>query len=102
MKIGDMLDPVEIGHSAIDWKNLAREAGYTTAAVKAMERVPEEVKGEVERLKGLQERYTTLEKPSHFICRFCGDRNSSQWRYDVVEEMSFVVCGSCHRVVEVG
>jgi len=101
MKIGDYIDPVDLGHSAVDWKSLAREVGYTTTAIKTMERVPEEIRSDVDKAKERQSRYEYVDKAISFVCRFCGDRNGSMWRHDVIDDVDFVACGSCHKVVEV-
>jgi len=102
MKPGERIDPLEMGHAAIDIKAILKEFGFTVgqAGVKALEKIPTEVQLEIERIQKLQERYGRGDY-AEFVCKFCNSRNGSQWRKDNETGDVFLVCGNCDTVAEV-
>lgn len=103
MNIGDKLDPVAIGHTAIDIKGLLLEAGYVMpqGSIAKLPRLPGEVEARITEMKDAQEQFETLDETKAFTCSFCGTGNSSSWRKEVATGQEFLVCGECHSVVEV-
>lgn len=102
MKIGERLDPLEIGHNAIDVKSILKEFGFTVgqAGVKALEKIPLSVQVEIEKIQQSQSRYERG-KYVEFECKFCGARNGTQYRKDTQTCEEFLVCGNCNVVAEV-
>ena len=103
MQVGDKLDPVSLGHIAIDIKGLLLEAGYVMpqGSVAKLPRLPGEVEAKITMIKAEQEKYATLEETKRFDCPFCSTGNSSSWRKEVATGTEFLVCGDCNKVVEV-
>jgi hypothetical protein len=103
MNIGDKLNPISLGHDAIDLKSLLQSAGYIMpqGSVAKLPRIPGEVEAQIAVLETDREQYITLEEPCSFICAYCGDGNSTLWRKEVYTGAEFSVCGTCHKVAEV-
>jgi len=103
MNVGDKLDAGALGHEAIDLKGLLLAAGYVMpqGSVAKLPRLPGEVEAQIAVMEADRERYGTLEDSLQFICPHCGAGNSSAWRVEVATGQEFLVCGDCHRVVEV-
>lgn len=104
MKIGDSLDPVALGHSAIDIKTLLKDAGYVVpqGSVAKLPPLPPEVQSEINALKAEQEKYAhCLGDSEMFDCQFCKTKNVSEWRKEMATGVEFLTCGDCHKVVEV-
>ena len=103
MNVGEKLDPVAIGHTAIDIKGLLLEAGYVMpqGSIAKLPRMPGEVEAKITEMKSMQEKYETLEETASFQCSFCGTNNSGAWRKEVATGQEFLVCGDCHTVTEV-
>ena len=103
MKIGDKLDPLVLGHIAIDIKGLLLEHGYVMpqGSIAKLPMLPGEVQAEITRIKDSQEQYETIEEAKTFTCSTCGTVNSSMWREEVATGIVFLVCGECNTVAEV-
>jgi len=103
MKTGDKLDPIALGHEAIDLKSLLHAAGYIMprGSVAKLPRLPGEVEAQIAMLEAEQEKYTYCEDSKSFECQFCKTRNAASWRKEVATGQEFLACGDCHRVVEV-
>ena len=103
MKIGDKLDPLSLGHIAIDIKGLLLEHGYVMpqGSIAKLPMLPGEVQAEITRIKASQEQYESTDESKAFICSFCNTANSSVWRREVSTGTIFLVCGECNVVVEV-
>jgi predicted SprT family Zn-dependent metalloprotease len=103
MKVGDTLDAVALGHTAIDVKRMARDAGYVMpqGSVAKLGKVPPEVAAEVAKLEAEREQYERSGDVAVFDCQHCEEHNSSEWRRDVATGQEFLACGVCNRVVKV-
>lgn len=103
MKIGDKLDPLTLGHRAIDLKSLLLEAGYVMpqGSTAKLPRLPGEVEAQIAAIEDDQARYGYCEDSKPFVCPFCGAGCASAWRKEVATGAEFLVCGDCNRVVEV-
>jgi hypothetical protein len=119
MTVGDKLDPVALGHTAIDTKGLLLEHGYVMpqGSIAKLPQLPGEVQAAITAIEVLREQYETLDESKAFDCPFHktsyvdkdGDtiavempvRNYGMWRKEVSSGIEFLVCGECHRVVEV-
>ncbi len=103
MIVGDLLNAVAIGHTAIDIKSLLMEHGYVMpqGSIAKLPRLPGEVEAVITQLKDEQEKFETLEDNKAFTCQFCNTGNSGAWRKEVATGQEFLVCGECHTVVEV-
>ncbi len=119
MQIGDQLDAVALGHTAIDVKGLLLEHGYVMpqGSIAKLPQLPGEVQAAITAIEALREQYETLDDSKSFDCPFHktpyvdkdGDtavvetivRNYGSWRKEVSSGTEFLVCGECHRVVEV-
>lgn len=103
MKPGDTLDPVAIGHRAIDIKGMMREHGYNVpqVSIAKIAVIPPDVQAEVVAIKKAQERYFYLNEVVVFECKRCGEKVSASWKRDMTDGTEFIVCGSCDMVAEV-
>jgi len=103
MNIGDKLDPISLGHNAIDLKTLLQSSGYVMpqGSVAKLPRIPSEVQKQIDDIQASQEQYITLSDSEVFGCEFCGTNNSGQWRKEILTGIEFIVCGECHTVVGV-
>jgi len=103
MNIGDKLDPVAIGHTAIDIKGLLIEAGYVMpqGSIAKLPRLPGEVEARITEMKAAQEKFETLDETKAFHCAHCSTNNSGAWRKETATGQEFLVCGECHTVTEV-
>lgn len=102
MKAGDKLDPVELGHQAIDVKGLLKEAGYVVPQSSAGElmKMPATVQAEVARVEELRKKYgRDAAKTVRFACPYCGAENAGNPRTEGAT--TFLVCGACDTVAEV-
>ena len=63
MKIGEKLDPLSLGHIAIDIKGLLLEHGYVMpqGSIAKLPLLPGEVQAEIARIKDSQEQYETID-----------------------------------------
>lgn len=103
MNIGEKLDPLELGHIAIDIKGLLLEHGYVMpqGSIAKLPLLPGEVQAEIVRIKDSQEKYEMLEESMRFECKSCGTTNVSNYRKEVSTGNIFLVCGECQTVAEV-
>lgn len=103
MKAGDRLDPVALGHDAIDVKGLLLEAGYVMpqGSIAKLPRLPGEVEAKIADMEASREQYATLDESKAFVCPFCKESNGAAWRKEVSTSQEFLACGCCHAVVEV-
>lgn len=103
MKIGDKLDPLSLGHIAIDIKGLLLEHGYVMpqGSIAKLPLLPGEVQAEITRIKDSQEQYETIDESKRFECISCNTVNVSNWRKEVSTGIIFLVCGECQTVAEV-
>ena len=103
MQIGDKLDPLALGHKAIDLKSLLIDAGYVMpqGSTAKLPRLPGEVEAQIAAIEEDQARYGYCEDSKSFKCQFCGTGCASSWRKEVATEAEFLACGDCNRVVEV-
>jgi hypothetical protein len=112
MQIGDQLDAVALGHTAIDVKGLLLEYGYVIpqGSIAKLPQLPGEVQATITAIEALREQYETLDESKAFDCPFHKTshvdvetivRNYGSWRKEVSSGTEFLVCGECHRVVEV-
>jgi hypothetical protein len=103
MQTGDQLDPVALGHNAIDVKGLLLEYGYVMpqGSIAKLPQLPGEVQAAITAIEALREQYETLDDPRPFICQHCDAHNHGMWRKEVSSGTEFLACGECHRVVEV-
>lgn len=82
-KVGDFIDPIETGNSAIDVKKLLRDNGYVVDC--AIDNIPlyiypAIVITEIDAIKVKKAKFTTLSATLEFICSFCNTRNIASWR----------------------
>ena len=103
MNTGTRLDPVALGHEAIDIKSLIINAGYVMPQGSAakLPRLPGEVEAQIAAIEESREAYTTLAETKAFTCPHCHEANYGQWRVEVATGDEFLACGNCHVVVEV-
>ncbi len=103
MVVGDKLDARVLGHDPIDLKSLLQAAGYVMpqGSVAKLPRIPGEVEAQIVALEADREKYGTLDEMKTFKCPFCEETNGSAWRTEVATGIKFLVCGNCHKVVEV-
>lgn len=103
MNIGDKLDPLALGHIAIDIKGLLLEHGYVMpqGSIAKLPLLPGEVQAEIARIEDSQEQYETLDESKRFECQFCNTVNVSNLRRETSTGTVFLACGECHAVVEV-
>lgn len=103
MIVGDKLDAGAIGHDPIDIKGLLLAAGYVMpqGSVAKLPHLPGEVEAQIALMEADRERYDTLDESKAFICQHCATSNFGAWRVEVSSGTEFLVCGDCHRVVEV-
>lgn len=104
MKAGEKLDPVALGHRAVDIKTALKDAGYVVPQSSAGElaKMPAVALAEVARQEAAHEKYGRDEgKTVRFECKFCGAVNSGNPRVDASDGTTFLVCGACDTVVEV-
>ena len=103
MNVGDKLDPLALGHKAIDLKSLLLEAGYVMpqGSTAKLPRLPGEVEAQIAAIEEDQARYGYCEDSKSFKCQFCGTGCASAWRKEVATGAEFLACGDCNRVVEV-
>jgi len=103
MQIGDKLDPIAIGHNAIDVKGILLSYGYALpqGSFAKLPLLPGEVQAEIAKQKESQEQYGTLDESKVFTCQHCNTANSGAWRTEVSTGTEFLVCGDCHTVTEV-
>jgi hypothetical protein len=103
MKIGEKLDPLSLGHIAIDIKGLLLEHGYVMpqGSIAKLPLLPGEVQAEIARIKDSQEQYETIDESKRFECTACNTVNVSNWRKEVSTGTIFLVCGECQTVAEV-
>jgi L-serine deaminase len=101
-KIGDQLDPMELGHRAIDLKKMLKDAGYVVPQSSAGElaKMPAAVQAQAASIEEAQKKYgRDADKTVRFKCPYCGEINSGNPRTDGVD--TFLVCGACDTVAEV-
>jgi hypothetical protein len=119
MQTGDRLDPVALGHNAIDVKGLLLEYGYVMpqGSIAKLPQLSGEVQAAITAIEALREQYGTLDESKAFDCPFhemsyidengnpavmvTPVRNYGSWRKEVSSGIEFLACGECHRVVEV-
>jgi hypothetical protein len=103
MKTGDKLDPIALGHEAIDLKSLLHAAGYIMpqGSVAKLPRLPGEVEAQITAMEEDRERYGHCGDSKQFVCSFCNTNNYGDWRVEVVTGQEFIACGDCNKVVEV-
>jgi hypothetical protein len=101
-EVGEKLDPMALGHRAIDLKGMLKTAGYVVPQSSAGEltKMPATVQAEVARVEELQKAYgRDAGKTVRFECPHCGEINSGNPRTDGVA--TFLVCGACDTMAEV-
>ena len=103
MQVGDRLDPLTLGHQAIDLKSLLLGAGYVMpqGSTAKLPRLPGEVEAQIAAIEEEQARYGHCSDSKSFKCQFCGTGCASEWRREVASGTEFLACGDCNRVVEV-
>ena len=105
MKVGDKIDPVVLGHIAIDLKGLLQASGYVMpqGSVAKLPRIPAEVQKQIDDIHMLQEQYEYTGEVKEFYCPapLCGTKNSAEYRREVSTGTEFLVCGECNTVAEV-
>jgi predicted RNA-binding Zn-ribbon protein involved in translation (DUF1610 family) len=103
MNKGDVIDPIALGHQAIDVKGLLVQLGYVVpqASIAKLTKIPAEVEAQVEALVASRELYETQQESVEFLCEYCGEKNSSNYKKEKSTGTVFLVCGSCNKVVEV-
>lgn len=103
MNVGDKLDPVALGHDAIDVKGLLLEYGYVMpqGSIAKLPQLPGEVQAKIAEMEALKEQYETLDESKSFACPYCKESNGAAWRKEVATSQEFLACGCCHTVVEV-
>lgn len=102
MKIGEKLNPLDLGHIAVDVKGILLEYGYVMpqGSVAKLPLLPGEVQAKISEIKTAQEQYENLEEVS-FYCSYCEEQNSSNWRKYTPTGEEFLACGNCTTIVEV-
>lgn len=103
MNVGDRLDPLTLGHQAIDLKSLLLGAGYVMpqGSTAKLPRLPGEVEAQIAAIEEEQARYGYCSDSKSFKCQFCGTGCASTWRKEVASGAEFLACGDCNCVVEV-
>ena len=101
--VGDYIDPMESGNSAIDIKSMLNSKGYIIpqSSVDSIRSIPAVIMLDIEKLKEKREKILYLNESKGFNCSYCNEKNYSQWRSIDGEEGEFLVCGNCNKVVEV-
>ena len=103
MKIGEKLNPIEIGSQAIDVKTILRECGYVAPQTSAdnFTKIPADVELKIAEYKAIQSKYEIQKETAIFKCEYCKELNSASYKKEVATGDLFLVCGNCDKVVEV-
>ena len=103
MKAGDVLNPIETGNQAIDVKTILKECGFVVpqTSVDNFNKIPAEAELKIAECKVAQSKYEMQKETAVFTCKYCGERNSANYKKEVETGDIFLVCGNCNTVVEV-